>query len=275
MAQDPWPALPYDAWKDTYATLHMWSQIAGKIALARLAPVEDSRDIAFDVTTRGLSTRTLPYGDRSFSVAFDFIDHRFVIDASDGDRRVLPLAPRTVADFYREVMAALDEMALPVKIWPMPIEVPDPIRFTDDTVHRSYDPSFANRFWRILVSIQQTLLESRRRVTGECSPPKFFWDGFDLAMTRFSGQRAPAHEAMTHGFRPGRMPVIEPAFYAAAVPPPERLEPTRILPDGAYYRRDLGEFVLPYEVVRTAASPERAIMQFIDSTSASAVTADG
>ena len=160
MTTERWPALPYDAWKDTYATLHMWSQIVGKIALARAAPMNHSWGIAFDVTARGLTTRTLHDGDRSFRVAFDFIDHQLVIETCDSDRRALPLAPRTVADFYREVMATLRDMALPVTIWPMPVEVPNPIRFNEDTVHRSYDPSFANRFWRILLKIQEALTAS-------------------------------------------------------------------------------------------------------------------
>src|SRR5262245_39465377 len=155
MAEELWPALPYDEWKDTYATLHMWSQIVGKIALAQAPPINHSWAVAFDVTSRGLTTRTLPYGDRSFRISFDFIDHQLVIEASDGDRRLLPLVPRTVADFYREVMTALREMALPVKIWPMPVEIASPIRFENDTVHGSYDPPLANRFWQILVKVQR------------------------------------------------------------------------------------------------------------------------
>src|SRR5262249_30113176 len=144
MAEDSWPALPYDAWKDTYATLHMWSQIVGKIALAQAAPLNHSWAIAFDVTARGLTTRTLPHGDQSFRMSFDFIDHQLVIEPCDGARRSLPLAPRTVADFYREVMATLRDMALPVAIWPMPVEVPSPIRFDEDVIHHSYDPVWAH-----------------------------------------------------------------------------------------------------------------------------------
>jgi hypothetical protein len=284
MSQERWPALPYDAWKDTYATLHMWSQIVGKIALARAAPVNHSWGVAFDVTARGLTTRTLPHGGRSFRVAFDFIDHQLVVETSDGDRRTLPLAPRTVADFYREVMATLDDMALAVKIWPMPVEIPNPIRFDADTVHRSYDPSFANRFWRIVVSIQQALTATRCCFIGKCSPVHFFWGSFDLAVTRFSGRTAPprdgpafmreaySHEVISHGFWPGSAPVLEPAFYAYAVPEPQGLKDASVQPPDAYYHRELGEFILPYEAVRTAASPEHAITEFVDSTYATAAT---
>ena len=284
MTSERWPALPYDAWKDTYATLHMWSQIVGKVALDRTAPINHSWGIAFDVTARGLTTRTLPHGDRSFRMAFDFIDHQLVIETSDGDRRTLPLAPRTVADFYREVMATLGNMALPVKIWPMPVEIPDPIRFSEDTVHRSYDPMFANRFWRILLGIQQTLTTTRCSFIGKSSPVHFFWGAFDLAVTRFSGRPAPpregpafmrdaySHEVISHGFWPGSGPLLEPAFYAYAVPEPEGLKDTPVQPNGAYYHRELGEFILPYEAVRTAASPERALAEFVDSTYAKAAT---
>jgi hypothetical protein len=281
MTSERWPALPYDAWKDTYATLHMWSQIVGKIALARAAPINHSWGVAFDVTARGLTTRTLHDGDRSFRVAFDFIDHQLVIETCDSDRRALPLAPRTVADFYREVMATLRDMGLPVKIWPMPVEVPNPIRFDEDTVHRSYDPSFANRFWRILLRIHETLTASSCGFVGKCSPVHFFWGSFDLAVTRFSGRLAPpregpafmrgaySHEVISHGFWPGSAPLLEPVFYAYAVPEPPGFKDAAVQPGGAYYHRELGEFVLPYEVVRSAASPERALTEFVDSTYAS------
>ena len=284
MTPERWPALPYDAWKDTYATLHMWSQIVGKIALARAAPINHSWGVAFDVTPRGLTTRTLPHGDRSFRVAFDFIDHQLVIETSDSNRRALPLAPRTVADFYREVMATLRDMALPVTIWPMPVEVPNPIRFNEDTVHRSYDPSFANRFWRILLKIQEALTASGCGFVGKCSPVHFFWGSFDLAVTRFSGRLAPpregpafmrdaySHEVISHGFWPGSAPVLEPAFYTYAVPEPPGFMGASVQPDGAYYHRELGEFILPYEAVRSSAAPELAIMEFVDSTYARAAT---
>jgi Family of unknown function (DUF5996) len=283
MTREGWPALPYEAWKDTSATLHMWSQIVGKVALARAAPINHSWGIALQVTARGLTTRTLPYGDRSFRLAFD-IDHQLVIETSDGSRRALLLTPRTVAEFYREVMATLHAMGLPVKIWPMPVEVPNPIRFDEDTVHRSYDPSFANRFWRILLKIQVALTASSCNFVGKCSPVHFFWGSFDLAVTRFSGRPAPpregpafmrdaySHEVISHGFWPGSAPVLEPAFYAYAVPEPQGLKDASVRPDGAYYHKELGEFVLPYDAARSVASPERAIMEFVDSTYAAAAT---
>jgi Family of unknown function (DUF5996) len=278
MPQDRWPALPYDAWRDTYATLHMWSQIVGKVALACAPPVNHSWGVALDVTPRGLTTRTLWHGDRSFRVSFDFIDHQLVIEASDGNRRIRPMAPQSVADFYRDTMATLHDMALPVKIWPMPVEVPTPIRFYEDTVHRSYDPEFANTFWRILVRVQHVFTETRCGFVGKCSPAQFFWGSFDLAVTRFSGRLAPrregpafmreaySHEVVSHGFWPGSAPLLEPAFYAYAVPEPAGLKAARVRPDAASYHTELGEFILPYEAVRTAESPERAIGEFIDST---------
>jgi hypothetical protein len=284
MTPERWPALPYDDWKDTYATLHMWSQVVGKIALARAAPINHSWGIALDVTARGLTTRTLPHGDRAFRVAFDFIDHQLLIDTSDGDRRTLALAPRTVADFYRELMATLRDMALSVTIWPMPVEIPNPIRFDEDTVHRSYDPTFANRFWRIVLQIQQTLMTASCAFVGKSSPVHFFWGSFDLAVTRFSGRPAPpregpafmrdaySHEVISHGFWPGNALFPQPAFYAYAVPEPQGLADASVQPDGAYYDRDLGEFILPYEAVRSAPSAERAIVEFVDSTYARAAT---
>jgi hypothetical protein len=273
-----WPALPSSGWKDTYATLHMWSQVIGKVVLARAAPLNHSWGIALIVTTRGLTTRALPHGSRSFTMAFDFIDHQLVIDTSDGDRRQLPLEPRSVADFYREVMALLTAMGLPVRIWPMPVEIPDPIRFDQDRVHHSYDPEFANRFWRILVQVERVFTLSRCDFIGKCSPVHFFWGSFDLAVTRFSGRLAPprdgpafmreaySHEVISHGFWPGSGPLTEAAFYAYAVPEPPGLKTQPVQPEAAYYHPELNEFVLPYEAVRTAASPDAAIAAFVEST---------
>ena len=231
MIEELWPALPYEAWKDTYATLHMWTQVVGKVALAQAPPINHSWSIAMQVTPRGLSTRTLPHRDRTFSIQFDFIDHQLVIRASDDESRTLALRPQTVADFYREVMATLDAMGLPVKIWPMPVEVPSPIRFDLDTMHHSYDPAYANRCWRILSQAARVLADSQCKFVGKCSPVHFFWGAFDLAVTRFSGRRAPpregpafmrepySHEVISHGFWPGSAPLLEPTFYAYAAPP--------------------------------------------------------
>jgi hypothetical protein len=282
-----WPELPYDAWKDTYATLHMWTQIVGKVALAQAAPLNHSWGIAMQVTPRGLATRTLPYGARTFTIEFDFLAHELVVRASDGDLRKLPLEPRTVADFYREVMDTLRAMALPVKIWPMPVEIPDPIRFDQDTVHRSYNPEYAQRCWRILVQIERVLSATRCNFIGKGSPVHFFWGSFDLAVTRFSGRPAPprdgpafmreaySQEVISHGWWPGSGPVLEPAFYAYAVPEPEGLKQAPVEPPGTYYHRELGEFILPYEAVRKAANPERALRAFVDSTYSQAATLAG
>ena len=285
--QDVWPALPYDEWKDTYATLHMWSQVIGKVAVALAPRVNHGWGISLLVTARGLSTRPLPHGSRSFTMEFDFIDHQLVVETSDGQRRVLPLQPRTVADFYGAVMAMLQEMALPVKIWPMPVEIPAPIRFEEDTSHYSYDPEFANRCWRILVQVYRVFTESRTRFIGKCSPVHFFWGSFDLAVTRFSGRPAPprdgpafmreaySHEVISHGFWPGSGPLLEAAFYAYAVPAPEGFESARVEPQEAFFHQELAEFVLPYEAVRTAASPDAAIMAFVDSTYAGGASLGG
>jgi hypothetical protein len=285
--QDAWPELPYEAWKDTYATLHMWTQVVGKVTLALAPPLNHGWGIAMQVTARGLATRLLHHGSRSFTVEFDFIAHELLIRTSDGDVRALPLVPRTVADFYRDVMNMLRAMALPVKIWPMPVEIPSPIRFDRDTVHRAYDGAYAQRFWRILLQCERVLTIARADFIGKCSPVHFFWGSFDLAVTRFSGKRAPpregpafmreaySQEVISHGFWPGSGPVLEPAFYAYAVPEPNGLKTAAVRPAETYYLQELGEFILPYEAVRTAAEPERALREFVESTYAQAATLGG
>ena len=287
MTEEVWPALPYEAWKDTYATLHMWTQVVGKVALAQAPPLNHSWGIAMQVTPRGLSTRTLPYGDRTFSIQFDFIDHQLVIRSSDGETRTLALQPQTVADFYHEVMTTLDAMQLPVKIWPMPVELPSPIRFDLDTVHRSYDPVYVNRWWRIFSQVARVLTSSQCGFVGKSSPVHFFWGSFDLAVTRFSGRRAPAmqgpafmreaysHEVISHGFWPGSGQLLQPSFYSYAVPEPPGLKEARVQPEAAYYHRELNEFVLPYEAVRNSASPDQAILEFVNTTYDRAATLGG
>ena len=284
MTHNRWPALPYDAWKDTYDTLHMWSQIVGKIAVAQAPPLNHSWGVAFALTARGFRTGVLPHGNRSFTISFDFIDHRIVVETSDGDRRVLPLAPRTVAEFFTEMMTTLESMRLPVHIWSTPVEIPDPIPFERDTGHHAYDPEYAHRFWRIIVQVHRVFSESRSNFLGKCSPVHFFWGSFDLAVTRFSGRPAPprdgpafmqdaySHEVISHGFWPGSGPIREAAFYAYAVPEPDGLKAARVQPDAAYYHAEMNEFILPYEAVRTASSPEAAITAFVDSTYAAAAT---
>jgi hypothetical protein len=284
---DLWPALPYDAWKDTYSTLHLWTQIVGKIALAQAPPLNHSWGIAFQITPRGLATRTLPHGRRAFMMEFDFIDHHLAIRASDGAVRTIALEPRTVADFYREVLRTLASMALPVRIWPVAVELPAPVRLDTDTDHRTYDPEYARRCWRILVQIERVLTAARCEFYGKISPVHFFWGAFDLAVTRFSGRPAPprdgppfmreaySHEVISHGFWPGAPALPEPVFYSYAVPEPAGLKDAPVEPDATYYHRELGEFILPYDAVRTAPDPDRLLHQFVDSTYRQAATLAG
>jgi len=284
---DAWPALPYEAWKDTYATLHMWSQIVGKIALARAVPLNHCWHTALLVTARGLSTPLLSQGARTFTIAFDFLDHELVIQEASGAQRILPLGPQAVADFYADLMNALRALDLPVRIWPVPVEVPSPIRFDQDRVHQAYDPALANRFWRILVRAAGVLSACRSGFVGKCSPVHFFWGSFDLAVTRFSGRPAPpregpafmrdaySHEVISHGFWPGSAPVLEAAFYAYAVPEPAGLASAQVQPAAAFYHPELHEFILPYEAVRTAASPEATLAAFVDTTYAQAAALGG
>jgi uncharacterized protein DUF5996 len=279
--------LPYDEWKDTYATLHMWMQVVGKVALATAPALNHSWGIAMRVTPRGLTTPMLAHGRRAFTMEFDFIDHRLRISPSDSGERTLPLEPRSVADFYRDVMTLLSEMSLPVKIWSMPVEIPSPIRFEQDVDHHSYDPEYANRCWRILVQVERVFTASRCEFVGKCSPAHFFWGSFDMAVTRFSGRPAPprdgpafmrdaySHEVISHGFWPGGGSVLEPVFYSYAVPEPSGLKSARMRTDATYYHHELGEFILPYAAVRAARSPEKAIADFIDSTYEAAASLGG
>ena len=277
-----WPALPYDAWKDTYATVHLWSQVVGKIALVQAPPLNHCWAVALRVTPRGLTTRPLPHGERTFTIQFDFLDHRLLIRASDGETRSLPLEPRSVADFHRELMATLQAMQLPVRIRPESVELPEAIRLDRDTRHHAYDPEYVDRLRRILVQVDRVFTASQCAFVGKCSPVNFFWGSFDLAVTRFSGRRAPprdgpafereaySHEVISHGFWPGSGPVPEPAFYAYSAPEPAGLKQARVQPDAAYYHRELSEFILPYEAVRQADDPDAMIRAFIDSTYAQA-----
>jgi len=287
MNDEHWPPLPYDEWKDTYATLHMWTQIAGKVALALAPPINHGWAIAFHLTPQGLTTRPLAYGDRFFAMEFDFVDHQLVVRTSDGQRRQVRLEPRPVADFYREVMSTLRDLSLPVKIWPVPVEVPDPIPFEEDTLHHSYDAELVNRFWRILRQVEEVFTRERCRFVGKCSPVHFFWGAFDLAVTRFSGRPAPpregpafmreaySHEVISHGFWPGGGSVTEASFYAYAVPEPAGLKEAPVAPPAAFYHREMGEFLLPYEAVRQSASPAAAIAAFVESTYDQAATLAG
>jgi hypothetical protein len=278
MTLERWPALP-EGWKDTYATLHMWTQIAGKVALATAPPLNHAWGIAFQITARGLSTRPLTHGDRTFIIEFDFLEHQLRITVADGTSRALPLRPETVAAFYDEVMGTLRDVNLPVRIWTMPVELmATPIRFEADTQHASYDPGSANALWRIFVSCERVLTAARCDFVGKASPAHFFWGAFDVALSRFSGRPAPpregpafmreaySHEVISHGFWPGSGPVSEPAFYAYCAPVPPGSERLAVLPAAAFYHQELGEFILPYEAVRSAADPDGALRSFIDST---------
>jgi hypothetical protein len=279
-AGDIWPSLPFDAWADTYATLHRWMQVVGKIRLARAPMLNHWWQATFYVTCRGLTTSPMPHGARSFQIEFDFIDHRLVIQTADGRREGFALAPRSVADFHGEVMSRLRSLGLETRIWTMPVEVEGPIPFEADRTHASYDPDYAARCWRILVQANRVLEAFRTRFLGKTSPVHFFWGGFDLAVTRFSGRRAPLHpgvpgladritrEAYSHevsscGFWPGDAATGGPAFYTYAYPEPPGFAEARIRPGGAFYSREKGEFLLPYDAIRQASSPDDDLLAFL------------
>jgi len=273
-----WPALPLAGWKDTYATLHLWTQVIGKVALAQAPPLNHSWGVALHLTPRGLITPLLPYDQRSFTMEFDFVDHQLITRTTDGHVRAIALRPQPVAGFYSEVMALLAEMSLPVKIWPVSVEMPTAVRLDQDVDHDAYDAEAVGRFWRALRSIARVLTDTRCSFVGKASPVHFFWGAFDLAVTRFSGRPAPpregpafmreaySKEVISHGFWPGGGQIDEAAFYAYAVPEPAGLKDVKPRPEASYYHSGLGEFILPYEAVRTAASPDQAIRHFVDST---------
>ncbi|HET6382655.1 MAG TPA: DUF5996 family protein [Armatimonadota bacterium] len=278
-----WPALPLDEWKDTCETLQLWTQIVGKIRLVTTPPINHSWNVTLYVTSRGLTTGPMPHDLRTFEIEFDFVDHRLAIQTSDGDVRSIPLRPISVADFYQELMEALRSMDLEVRINTKPNEIVEVIPFEDDHTHRSYDPVYANRFWQVLAQSNRVLTQFRSRFIGKCSPVHFFWGSFDLAVSRFSGRRAPEHpggvpnlpdrvarEAYSHevssvGFWPGGGALLEPAFYSYAYPEPAGFKEAPIQPAGAYYHPTLHEFVLPYELVRQAQNPDEALLQFAQS----------
>ncbi len=287
---DTWPALPLGGWSDTYATLHLWTQIVGKIRLVQTPWTNHSWHTTLYVTPRGLTTSAIPHGTRTFDIAFDFVAHRLEIRASDGGAGVVPLEPQSVAAFYRRVMEALRRLGLDVHIHTTPNEVADPIPFDRDQTHEAYDPDAAHRFWRILVQADRVFKQFRARFIGKCSPVHFFWGAPDLAVTRFSGRRAPQHpggvphladevvrEAYSHevssaGFWPGGGPVAYPAFYSYAYPEPEGFARAAVEPKEAAYNADLREFILPYDAVRLAASPDAALLAFLQSTYEAAAT---
>ena len=273
-----WPELVLEDWQDTLATLHMWTQIVGKIRMKQTTLVNHWWNVTLYVSARGLTTSPMAYGDRIFEIGFDFIDHTLRIECSDGALTTLDLRPQTVADFYEEVMEALHGLGIDVKIWPMPVEIPNPIRFDQDQVHKSYDAEYVNRFWRALVSIDDVFKEFRARFIGKVSPVHFWWGSFDHAVTRFSGRVAPprevndiwtqeaySHEVISHGFWPGGNGV-QAAFYSYAAPEPAGLSEQNVKPAAAFYSQDMKEFLLPYDAVRQSPSPEAALMDFCQST---------
>ena len=275
-----WPALPLAEWKDTYATLHMWMQVVGKIRLALSPPINHFWGTTFYVTARGLTTSAMPYRKGTVEINFDFISHTLEILTSLGETRSFRLVPRTVAEFYFELMSALHSLGIDAKVWTMPVEVPRPVRFNLDETHSSYDSEYAHRFWQILVSVDTVLREFRSRFIGKASPVHFFWGSFDLAVTRFSGRRAPerpdadfitkeaySHEVISHGFWPGDGELItDAAFYAYAVPEPAGFRDQSVMPSKAFYSGEKNEFFLMYDDVRWAHSPEQALLEFCQST---------
>jgi uncharacterized protein DUF5996 len=282
-ASDDWPALPFAAWKDTCATLHMWMQIIGKIRLALAPWTNHSWHVTLYVTARGLTTSPIPYGHRVFEIRFDFVDHTLRILTADGKLEPIALEPRSVADFYRIVMAKMKDLGLRVNINTMPNEIADGIPFEQDEAHRAYDRDAAQRFWRALVQADRVFKEFRSRFAGKCSPVHFFWGSFDLAVTRFSGRPAPPHpggiphlpdavtreaysqEVSSLGFWPGNEAMPEAIFYSYAYPEPPGFSTAKVAPAAGGYNAQFKEFVLPYEAVRTASDPDAALLQFAQS----------
>ena len=279
-----WPELPYAAWKDTYATLHLWTQIVGKIRLAQTPWLNHSWHVTLYVSPLGLTTSLIPYGHRTFQLEFDFSKHELRASTDDGSHRAIRLAPRSVAEFYSDVRRALSELGIHVQIFEIPNEMAEPIRFSEDQLHCSYDARYVGRLWRIFLQVNRVLFDFRTSFIGKCSPVHFFWGSFDLAVTRFSGRRAPLHpggvpylpdavtrEAYSHevssaGFWPGSVGIEYPAFYSYAYPEPPGFSSAAVRPVEAFYHEGLSEFILPYDAVRGADSPDRVLMDFLVST---------
>jgi hypothetical protein len=279
-----WPELPLERWADTFATLHMWVQIVGKIRLAQSPWVNHSWHTTLYVTSKGLTTSPIPHDGRTFQIDFDFLNHELAIQASDGRAASVPLEAQSVAAFYRRLKAEMRRLELDVAIDMRPNEVAEPIRFDEDEVHRAYDREYASRYWRILVQADRVLKEFRAPFTGKCSPVHLFWGALDLAVTRFSGREAPRHpggvphlpdwvarEAYSHevsscGFWPGGGVISYPAFYSYAYPEPAGFPAAPVGPEGAFYSTDLREFILPYDIVRQSKSPDEALLNFLRTT---------
>jgi hypothetical protein len=279
-----WADLPLSDWAETCATLHLWTQVVGKIRLAHAPMINHWWQVPLYVTCRGLTTSPIPYGAESFQIDFDFIDHRLKIHTSKGETETIALGPRTVADFYAEVMARLRGLGLETRIWTMPVEIEGAIPFDQDSEHGSYDPEYVNRFWRILVQVDRVFTQFRSPFLGKVSPVHFFWGSFDLAVTRFSGRRAPlltsesstvgawvmqeaySHEVSSCGFWPGNGGFGKAAFFSYAYPEPQGFAAAPTRPAATFYDKDLGQFILPYDAVRRAQSPDDDLMQYLQST---------
>jgi len=285
---DAWPDLPYAEWQATLATLHMWLQIVGKVKLELSPFLNEWWNVAFTVTARGLSTSTIPVGERMFQVDFDLIDHRLLIHVSDTRSRSMPLEARSVAEFYVEFMRLLESLDIRVKINTHPVEVDDGIPFADDRMHAAYDPVYVTRCWRILLSVSRVMAQYRTPFIGKSSPVQFWWGSFDLATTRFSGRPAPArawptrwmarsgtHEQALAGFWPGNTRLPEPAFVAYTYPEPPGCRTAQVSPDPAFFHPELAEFILPYKNVRQAANPDQLILDFYRNTYAIGATLAG
>ncbi len=283
-----WPALSLASWAESAATLHMWTQIVGKIRLALAPRLNHWWQVPLYVSAHGLTTSAMPYGGRMIEIEFDLCAHRVAIRQTEAATAYVPLYPRSVADFYRELMAVLEALGVHVKIWPKPVEVPNPIPFAEDTVHAAYDAAAVQTFHRILQQVDGVFKTFRGRFLGKASPVHFFWGSFDLAVSRFSGRRAPmrpdadvisrdaySHECSSVGFWPGSDPIWDAAFFAYTFPEPSGYADQRVLPGQAFYQRDLGQFILMYDEVRRSAAPDRMIMDFCQSTYEAGVTLAG
>lgn len=290
MTASAWPDLPYGAWKDTYETLHMWMQIVGKVRLARMPWMNHTWQVTLYPTASGLTTGRMPYNGETFEIAFDFIAHELSIRTSRGEHGVIQLVPMSVAQFYTAVMEALTALKMPVSIYRKPVEVDSQLPFDEDDVHRSYDAEYASRCWRVVCSSAHVFDRFRSRYYGKTSPVHFFWGGFDLAVTRFSGRLAPphpggvpnlpdrvtrdaySHEVSSAGFWPGGTLAPYPLFYSYAYPEPKGFASARVSPLSANYDSTLHEFILPYDEVRRANKPEQTLLEFMQSTYATAAT---
>lgn len=288
--KNPWSVLSYEKGKDTYATLHMWTQIVGKINLAVAPWINHSWHITQHVTPTGLSTLDMPYNDKNFQIDFDFIDHKLKVVTSDGEQREFDLHGNSVADFYHKIFALLKELDIEIEINSMPVEMENPIPFEEDTVNDTYDKTQARALHQALLRMQNVFTHIRCDFTGKCSPVHFFWGSFDLAVSRFSGRTAPTHpggipyladwvaqEAYSHevasfGFWPGSEALPEAAFYAYLYPEPEGYKTAEVKPEGAYYHETLREFILPYSTVQQAVNSEEMLLDFLDSSYEAAAT---